>query len=74
MEDHFIYISPDKNQPEIVQLDHTPLSCTNCGCDSPGEADKCVECHFPIANVRKQNGRSIFPQHTHPLEGFELTQ
>ncbi|MFK7925118.1 MAG: hypothetical protein AB8H47_24390 [Bacteroidia bacterium] len=74
MEDQLVYISPDKEHPKIVKVDHPPLACANCGYEAPGEGEKCIECHFPIPNARKQNGNSIFPQHTHPIEGFELTQ
>ncbi|MEM6348806.1 MAG: hypothetical protein AAF927_33285 [Bacteroidota bacterium] len=75
MEGQMVYISPLKERPEIVQIDPSPLSCTNCGCEAPGEGDKCVECHFPLpkAKARKTNGHSVFPQPSHRLEGFELT-
>ncbi|MEL6651886.1 MAG: hypothetical protein AAFP02_17150 [Bacteroidota bacterium] len=74
MEGQMVYISADKEQPVIVQLEQAPLACTNCGCEEPGDGDKCVECHFPLPQARKTNGQSVFPQpKPYSFKGFELS-
>ena len=48
MKGHFTHQDDEGWTGDPLEAPKTIVSCRNCGSDTPGDGEKCLECHFPL--------------------------
>ena len=61
MEGHFVHMNSAEHKQIVWKVEKTIPACKNCGCDRPGDGEKCVECNFPNPSFRQKDTQSFDP-------------
>lgn len=56
MKGHFTHQDDEGWAGDPLEAPKAIISCRNCGSDTPGDGEKCMECRFPLP--RRAPGRS----------------
>jgi uncharacterized membrane protein YvbJ len=68
MAGNFSYSVPEGHLQALTLVKKSPLQCTNCGSNEPGEGLTCVQCHFPTAAHRGQQAKTLHPREYNNLK------